>query len=109
MLNSENLVPNLTVRPEIDVGIFPAGGLDLIQLDLLQSTLPGGRLLGLGSIGREPGDEFLELLDLFFLLFVGFLHLLDQELAGLIPEVIVTSVQLDLAVVDIGSMSTHLI
>ena len=43
----------------------------------------------------------------FFL--VGFFHLLDQQLAGFIPEVIVTGIQLNLAVVDIGNLGADLI
>ena len=51
----------------------------------------------------------LQFLDLFFLFLVGFLHLLDQQLAGLVPEVVVTGIQLDLAVVDVGDLGTYLV
>ena len=34
-------------------------------------------------------------------LLVGFLHLLDEQLAGLIPEIVVAGVELDLSVVDV--------
>lgn len=36
------------------------------------------------------GDKFLQLLDLFLFLFVGFFHLADEKLAGLVPEIIVS-------------------
>ena len=81
MLYGKHFVSNLTLRTEINIWILTAGWLHVIKLDLLQSTLSGGCLLGLGSIGTESLDKFLQLLDLFFLLLVGFLHLLDHQLA----------------------------
>ena len=109
MLHRENLVSDLPVGAEINVGIFSAGGSDLIQLDLLQCTLTGGSLLGFGSVRREAGDEFLQLLDLFLLLLVRLLHLLDEQLAGLVPEVIVTCIKLDLSIVNISGVGTYLV
>ena len=106
---SQHFIANLTVRPEVDVGVLPAGRLDFIQLDLFQGTLPGGSLLGLGRVGTESGNKFLQLLDLFFLLFIRFLHLPDNELAGLIPEVIVSGVELDLTVVDVRNLGADLV
>ena len=49
---------------ETDVGANAAGGLDVVQFDLLDLPGPGGRLLGLGSVGREATDESFELRDL---------------------------------------------
>ena len=109
ILHHKNFVSNLTVRTEVDVWIFTAGRTHVIQLDFLKGSLTGGCLLGFGSVGTESGNKFLQLLDLLLFLFVGFLHLLDQQLAGLIPEVIVTCVQLDLAIVDICSLCTNLV
>ena len=45
VLNYENFITNLPVRTEIDIGIFPAGRLDLIKLYLFQGTLTGCCLL----------------------------------------------------------------
>ncbi len=43
----------------------------------------------------------------FFL--VGFLHLFDDQLAGLVPEIIVSGIQLNLAIVNIRSMCADFI
>ena len=42
-------------------------------------------------------------------LLVGFLHLLDHQLAGLVPEIVVSSIELNLAVVDICDLGADLI
>ena len=47
--------------------------------------------------------------DLFFLLLIGFLHLLNHQLAGFIPEVIVSGIELNLAIVDIRNLGADLI
>ena len=107
--HSENLVTDFPLRTKINVRIFTAGGANLIQLYFFQGTFSGGSLLGFGSIGREAGDKLLQFLDCFFLLFVGFLHLLDQQLAGLIPEVIVTGIKLDFTIINISGMRTYFI
>ena len=109
VLHGQDLVADVSGRAEINEGIFPGGGTHLIQLDLFQRPLAGGRLLGLGGIRREALDEFLQLLDLLFLLPVGFLHLADHQLAGLVPEVIVSGVQLDLPVVDVRDHGADLV
>ena len=108
-LYGQHLVADLAVRTEIDVRIFAAGGTQLLQLDFFQGLFPGGRLAGLGSVGGETGDEFLQLLDLLLLLLVGLLHLPDHQLAGLVPEIIVSGVELNLAIVDVRDLGTDLI
>ena len=108
-LYGQHFISDLAVRTEIDVGVLPAGGTDLVQLDFLQSLLSGGCLLGLGSVSRETGDKFLQLFDLLFLLLIGLLHLANQQLAGLVPEVVVTGIELNLAVIDVGDMGADLI
>ena len=63
-----------------------------------------GSLLGLGLIGGETLDEQLQFFDLLLVLLVLVAdHGLDH-LGGLVPEVVVTDVHLDLAVVDIHSV-----
>ena len=79
-MDLQDFVSDLTVGAEINVGILPAGRTDVIQLDLLQCSLAARRLLGLGSVGGESLDEFLQFLDLLFLLLVRFLHLTDHQL-----------------------------
>ena len=54
-LNGENFVSDLTGRAEVDIRVFSAGRTDLVELDLLQGTFSGGRLLGLGSVRGESG------------------------------------------------------
>ena len=105
----QNFISNLSVGTEVNVRIFPAGRAHLIQLDLFQGAFSGGRLFGFGSIGRETGDKFLEFFDLLLFLAVGFFHLLNEQLAGLIPEVVVSGIELDLAIVDICRMGTDLV
>ena len=107
--HSEHFISDLPVGTEIDVGILSAGRTDLVQLDLFQGALSGGRLLGFGGVGGETGDEFLQFLDLFLLLLVRFLHLLDEQLAGLVPEIVVTGIQLNLAIVDVRDLGADLI
>ena len=57
--DSEDLVADRPVGAEIDIGIFAAGRLDLIELDLFQGALAACRLFGLGGVGGETGDELL--------------------------------------------------
>ena len=109
MLHSQYLVTDLTLGTEVNIRIFSAGRLNIIQFNFFQCTFSGSSLLGLGSICGETGDKLLQFLDLFFLFLVGFLHLLDQQLARLVPEVVVTGIQLDLAVVDVGDLGTYLV
>ena len=106
ILYHQNVISDLTVGTEINIRIFTAGGFDFIQLDFFQSSLTGGRLFGFGGIGRKTGNELLQFFDLLFFLTVSLFHLFYQQLTGLIPEVVVTGIQLDLTVVyvcDLGA------
>ena len=105
----KHFISDLTVGTEINVRIFTAGRTHLIQLDFFQGTFSGGSLFGFGSIGAETGDELLQLFDLFFLFLVGFFHLTDDQLAGLVPEVVVSGVQLDLSIVNVCDLSADFI
>ena len=109
MFHGQDFVADLPVRAEIDIGVLSAGGLDVVQLNLLQGALSGSGLFGLGGVGGEAGDEFLQLLDLLLFLLVGFLHLLHQQLAGLVPEIVIARVELYLAVIDVRGMGAHLV
>ena len=102
-------VANFTVWLEVDIWILTAGWTDLIQLDFLKGTFSGRCLLGFGSVGGETLDEFLQFLDLFFLLFVGFLHLFDHQLTGFIPEIVVAGVKLDFGIINISDMGTDFV
>ena len=61
------------------------------------------------AFAENRGDELLQLFDLFLFLSVCFLHLFDHQLAGLIPEVVVTGIELNLAVVDISDLCADLV
>ena len=106
---SEHFITDLTVGSEINVWIFTTGRLDVIQFNFFQSTFPGSGLFGFGSVSRETGNKFLQFLDLLFLFLVCFLHLTNQKLTGLIPEIVVAGIELDLAIVNISGMSTYFI
>ena len=101
IFHKQYIVADLALGTEIDVGVLAAGGTDVVELDLFERPFSGSRLLGFGSVGGEAGDKFLQLLDLFLFLFICFLALLDDQLAGLVPEIVVARIELDLAVVDI--------
>ena len=107
--NCKNFISDFPVRSEINIRIFSAGRPDLIQFDLLQRTFSGGCLLGFGSICGETGNEFLQFLDLLFLFLICFLHLFDQKLAGFIPEIVISGIKLDLAIINICRMGTYLV
>ena len=109
VLYHKDLITDLAVWTEVDVWVFTAGRTHIVKLDLFQGTFTGSRLFGLGSVGTESGNKLLKFFDLFFFLFVSFLHLFDEELAGLKPEVIVSGIELNLAVVDVCCMSTYFI
>ena len=70
--------------------------------------IPGFILLLIAGTGFGNGSLLLNL-NFFFLLLVGFLHLLNKQLAGFIPEVIITCIKLDFTIVNISSMCTNLI
>ena len=109
VLYHKDLITDLAVWTEVDVWVFTAGRTHIVKLDLFQGTFTGSRLFGLGSVGTESGNKFLKFFDLLFFFLVGFLHLFDEELAGFKPEVVVSGIELNLAVVDVCCMSTYFI
>ena len=107
--HGQHFVSDVTVWTEINVRVFTAGWFDLIQFNFFQGTFSGCCLFGFGSIGAEPGNKVLQFFDLFFFLFVGFFHLTDQKLAGFIPEVVVSGIELDLSIVDVCDLRADLV
>ena len=107
--DEEYVVTDLTLRTEVDVRVLTAGRTDVFEFDLLEGLLTGSSLLGLRSVSREAGDEFLQLLDLLFLLLIRFLTLLLHQSRRLVPEVVVTGIELDLAIVDVCDVGADLI
>ena len=106
---SQYFISNFTVWFEVNVWVLTAGRTERIKLDFFQCTFSGSCLLGFGSIGTESLDKVLQFLNLFFLLFVGFLHLFDHQLAGFIPEVVVSGIKLHFCVVDVNGMCTYFV
>ena len=105
----KDFIADFTVGTKIDIRVFPAGRPDFFQFNFFQGAFPAGSLFGFGGISREAGNELLQFLDFFFFFLIGFLHLLDKELAGFIPEIIVAGIELNLAIVNICGMGTYFI
>ena len=108
-LYHQYFISDFTIRTEINIRILSAGRPHFIQLNLLQSTFSGSSLLTLRSIGRKSRNKFLQLFDFFLFFLVSFLHLFNQKLAGFIPEIIVSGIQLNLSVINVCGMGADLI
>ena len=108
-LDFEDDVAAGALRLEDDIGIFARGDRHILEGQLLQKLFARGSLLGLGGVGAEALDECLEFIGLVGRLAVLLLLLLQGQLAGLIPEVVVADIDVDLAEVDIGDMGADLV
>ena len=87
-------------------GIPPGGGGHFLYRQLVQQLAAGRGLLAFGLVGGEALDEQLQFLDLFLVFPVLVLHHPLDHLAGLVPELIVAHIHLDMAVVhvhDVGA------
>ena len=100
-LDLEDLVPWVTIRGENNPRIAATTGLDFLDIELLEHLLTARSLLTLSHVGTEAADELLELLLLFLSLLILLLLLTQGELAGLIPEAVVTSELLDTTEVNV--------
>ena len=101
ILDGQDVLAQLALRAKADEGITAGGAGHFLDGQLVQQLAAGGSLLGLGLVGGEALDEQLQL---FNLLLVALVLVADHgldHLGGLVPEVIVTDVHLDLTVVDI--------
>ncbi len=87
-------VTDLAVGTEVDIRIFSAEDALIHPAHFFQARFLEVACLDLEALSRETGDELLQFLDLFFLFLVGFFHLLDQQLAGFVPEIIVAGIHL---------------
>ena len=103
-LDFKDLVPWITVWSEDDTWVATATGLDLFDIELLEHLLTARSLLALSDIGTEAADELFEFLLLFLSLLILLLLLTQSELAGLVPEAVVTSELLDATEVNIHRM-----
>ena len=89
--------------------VLPRGDRHILDGQLLQELLAGGGLLRLGGVGAEPLDEGLEVLRLLGGLAVLVLLLFQDELARLVPEVVVARVHPDLAEIDVRDVGADLV
>ena len=105
--NLQNLVTRFTVHRKDDTRIFTRRRLDFIHIQFLQHLLTAGSLLGFRYIGRETTDKFFQFLTFFFCLGLLVLLLTESQLAGFIPEAIVTGKEVHLAEVDVHRMRTY--
>jgi hypothetical protein len=60
VLDRHGVAIQLLVLFEADIRILAGGGLDLLDLDLLEQLLARGRLPRLGGIRLEAAHEFLQ-------------------------------------------------
>ena len=104
ILDFEHNLARFAVHLEVHPRELTAGGRHFFDGHLVQKLLAAGGLLCLGGIRCEAADERLEFFNLFFGAAVLVLALLLGELACCIPEFVVTTVNVDLAVVDIASV-----
>ena len=109
LCHKQAVLARLAVRLEPDPGIAAAGGGKLFDGDLVQKLAPAGGLARLAPVGREARDKGLQLLDLLLGPLVLVPDQLLNQLARLVPEVVVAHIHLDLAVVDIHDVGADVV
>ena len=105
-LHRQDLLAALPLHGKAHEGIPPGGGGHFLYRQLVQQLTAGRGLLAFGLVGGEALDEQLQFLDLFLVFPVLVLHHPLDHLAGLVPELIVAHIHLDMAVVhvhDVGA------
>ena len=107
--DEEPVLARLAGGLETDPGVAPRGGGQLLHRQLVQQLPAARRLAGLRLVGREAADEVLQFLDLLLGLLVLVLYELLDELAGLVPEVVVADVHLYLAVVYVHDVRADVV
>ena len=105
--DEENVLAHFPVGGEAHPGVAAGGGGQLLDGELVQQLAAGSGLLGLGLVGGESGDKLLEFLDLVLVALVLLLDEVLHQLGGLVPEVVVAHVHLDLVVVDVHDVGAH--
>ena len=109
LLHAHDIIAQIPVRFEIDVGEFPRGNLDFLEGELVVDLFAARRLLALGRVRGEAQDELLQVLHLVLALLLLVARLALHELAHLVPEIVVSGIHADLAEIDIADMRAHLI
>ena len=107
--DEEPVLARLAVGLEAYPGVAAAGGGQLLDRKLVEQLAAARRLAGLRLVRREAADEALQFLYLLLRLLVLVLDELLYELAGLVPEVVVADVHLDLAVVDVHDVRADVV
>ena len=108
--NFQNLVARFTALVvKHDGRVFPVRRLDVFKIDFVECLFTTGGLLRFGGIGAKATDEVLEFLDLVLQLFVLIGALLECQLARLVPERVVTGVDVHLTEIYVYHMRTHCI
>ena len=105
----QNILARLAVLLERDPRIPARGRRQFLNGQLVDQLAAAGRLARLGLVCRKALDEVLQLLDFFLIFAVLVLDHALNELRGLVPELIVADIQLDLAVVDVHDMGAHVV
>ena len=105
----QNFLARFAVHRKADKRVPAARGGHFLHGDLFQQLFAGGRLLGFALVGGETLDKRLKFLDLFFRLFVLVAHHALHQLAGFIPEVVVSHIELDLIVIDVYDMGADVV
>lgn len=100
-LNCKDILADLSVHIEADERIAAARRGELFNSELIEQLLSRSRLAGLRFIRGESCDESLKLLRLFFVFLVLLFYELLNELARLIPELVVADIHLYLGIIDI--------
>ncbi|MBV6449060.1 MAG: hypothetical protein FCKEOINB_02764 [Nitrosomonas sp.] len=97
----------LVVKFKADEWILAAGRLDVFQLDFFNLPRAAGGLPGFGRVGGKTADERLQVGDLRFLLGVVGQHTLARLGRSGHIIVVVTGINAQLAVIQIGHVGTH--
>ena len=107
VLHGQDVLAGFPLRLEAHEGILPAGGGHLLDLHGVQYLFAAGGLTALGLVGGKPADKFLQVADLFLPLLVLLAHQLLEQLAGIIPEVVVARIHFAGLVIHVHDVGAH--
>ena len=105
----KDVVADLPFEFEVDERVFAERRFDVVDREPLELLFAGSRLAGFGGVRRKAGDKLLQLFCPLFRLLVLVALLAGDELARLIPEIVVTEEELDLAEIHITDIGTDFI
>ena len=102
--DEQNILADLAFSLEAHERIPARGRGHFLHRQLVKKPSAGRSLLALGLVGGKARDEGLQLSNLFLISLVFVADELLDELRRLVPEVVVTDILLDFAVVNIDDM-----